>query len=471
MAIEMTKRMIRSPGNPVANFPQSSTGIGGYAPYSDYKDSGIEWLGKIPAHWGMKRLKYSAFINSDTLPETTDPDFVMSYIDIGNVDPYFGVVSSEEMTFQNAPSRARRIVHDGDTIISTVRTYLGAIALIHDLTPNTIVSTGFATIRPHKSVPKFMSYVLREAGFVGEIVARSVGVSYPAVNASEVGDISIPLPDLREQQAIATYLDRETKKIDALIEKQEQLINLLKEKRTALISHAVTKGLNPDAPLKDSGIEWLGEIPAHWGVTAAKKQFSIQLGKMLQKSPTRRGDTEVPYLKARHVQWFSVDASSLPTMWIGERESEKYCVQEGDLVVCEGGEGGRCGLVQKVPDNCIIQNALHRVREAKNGESRVEYLQYVISAVSSAKWFDATNSKATIAHFTKDKFNELSIPVPSHAEQCSIATFLDRETAKIDTLISKIHQTIELQKESRSALITAAVTGKMDVRQKSISTA
>ncbi|MCY4610309.1 MAG: restriction endonuclease subunit S [Gammaproteobacteria bacterium] len=443
----------------------------GYAPYSAYKDSGVEWLGEIPTHWEVKRLKYSATINDETLVETTDPSFVMSYIDISGVDSYRGIVSSTEMTFEDAPSRARRVVRDGDTIISTVRTYLGAIAPIRNPDPNTIVSTGFATIRPREISPDFISYVLREASLVGEIVSRSLGVSYPAVNESEIETLPILLPNLDEQYGIAAFLDRETTKIDTLIEKQERLIELLQEKRITLISHTVTKGLDSSVPMKDPGIEWLGEIPAHWEVTASKKQFSIQLGKMLQRNPTSRDDIEVPYLKARHVQWFLVDASSLPTMWISERESGKYCVQEGDLVVCEGGEGGRCGLVKKAPNNCIIQNALHRVREAPNGGSMVEYLQYVISAVSSAKWFDATNSKATIAHFTKEKFNEMSVPVPSHTEQCSIATFLDRETAKIDTLISKVYQAIKLKKEFRSALISAAVTGKIDVRQASASTA
>ena len=467
--------MMHSPENPAADFPQSSVGKESHAPYPDYKDSGIEWLGEIPAHWGVTAAKKQFSIQLGKMLQkspTRRGDTEVPYLKARHVQ-WFSVDASSLPTMWIGERESEKYcVQEGDLVVCEGGEG-GRCGLVQKVPDNCIIQNALHRVREAKngeSRVEYLQYVISAVSSAKWFDATNSKATIAHFTKDKFNELSIPVPSHAEQCSIATFLDRETEKIDTLIEKQERLIDLLKEKRAALISHAVTKGLNPDAPLKDSGIEWLGEIPAHWGVTAAKKQFSIQLGKMLQKSPTRRGDTEVPYLKARHVQWFSVDASSLPTMWIGERESEKYCVQEGDLVVCEGGEGGRCGLVQKVPDNCIIQNALHRVREAKNGESRVEYLQYVISAVSSAKWFDATNSKATIAHFTKDKFNELSIPVPSHAEQCSIATFLDRETEKIDTLISKIHQAIELQKESRSTLITAAVTGKMDVRQESVST-
>ena len=182
-----------------------------------------------------------------------------------------GIDSTEEMVFEDAPSRVRRIVRDGDTIVSTVRTYLRAIAPIRKPQSNMIVSTGFAVVRPRKVKPDFMSYALRELGFVEAIVARSVGVSYPAVNASEIGTLSIPLPQVEEQRGIADFLDRETAKLDTLVEKKRALIEKLKEKRTALISRTVTRGLPPGAAraagldshpkLKPSGIDWLGDVP------------------------------------------------------------------------------------------------------------------------------------------------------------------------------------------------------------------
>ncbi|NMA21161.1 MAG: hypothetical protein GX927_11335 [Lentisphaerae bacterium] len=186
--------------------------------YPKYKESGVEWLGKVPEHWAVKRLKYSATINDDTLPETTEPDFEFNYVDIGSVNPIEGITNTETMIFENAPSRARRKVAPGDTIVSTVRTYLRAIAPIPKTSETLIVSTGFAVIRPRKLNADFLAYALRESSFVESVVARSTGVSYPAINASEIGNIEIPLPPEDEQAAIADFLDRETGLIDALAE-------------------------------------------------------------------------------------------------------------------------------------------------------------------------------------------------------------------------------------------------------------
>ena len=209
-------------------------------PNPKLKPSGIKWLGEIPEHWEVKRLKYIATINDEALPETTDSSFEFTYVDISSVDPVAGVVARERMEFENAPSRARRIACDGDTIVSTVRTYLRAIAPIKEPTENLIVSTGFAVVRPRSVEANFLSYALRESGFVETVVARSVGVSYPAVNASDVATIPIPLPPTTEQRVIADYLDRETAKIDRMVEKVEAAIERLQEYRTALITAAVT---------------------------------------------------------------------------------------------------------------------------------------------------------------------------------------------------------------------------------------
>ena len=222
--------------------------------YPKYKSSGVEWLGDVPKGWEVKRLKYSASINDEALPETTPPEFELNYVDIGNVDSVEGIIAQEQLTFDTAPSRARRIARDGDTIVSTVRTYLRAIAPIRKSSGNLIVSTGFAVIRPDKVHPHFLSYALRESSFVETVVARSVGVSYPAVNASDVGTIPIPLPKPDEQRAIANFLDRETARLDTLVGKKRELIEKLKEKRTVLISRTVTRGLKPTRKLKPSGI-------------------------------------------------------------------------------------------------------------------------------------------------------------------------------------------------------------------------
>ena len=200
----------------------------------------------------------------------------MAYVDIGSVDSAHGIEQVEEMVFEDAPSRARRLVMDGDTIVSTVRTYLGAIAPVTEPSPDMVVSTGFAVIRPQMVDAGFISWALRERRIVQAIVARSTGVSYPAINAPEIGELIVTLPPLGEQRAVVTFLDRETKRIDSLSEKMRLLIERLSEYRTALITRTVTRGLTPEAArlagidpsprLKSSGVEWLGEVPEHWEV-------------------------------------------------------------------------------------------------------------------------------------------------------------------------------------------------------------
>lgn len=164
--------------------------------YLKYKPSGVEWLGDVPEHWEVKRLKYQVSINDDTLPETTNPEYEMLYVDISSVDPTQGIIQKEQLFFENAPSRARRIVKNGDTIVSTVRTYLRAISPVIEPEENLVVSTGFAVIRPLKMDKDYLSAAIRAPYFIEEVVSRSVGVSYPAINASEIGLISIPLPPL-----------------------------------------------------------------------------------------------------------------------------------------------------------------------------------------------------------------------------------------------------------------------------------
>ena len=197
--------------------------MSGYQPYPACKSSGIDWLGDVPEHWEEKPLKYIASINNEVLAETTDPEYEICYVDIGSVSAPYGITKTESMRFENAPSRARRKVRDGDTIVSTVRTYLRAIAPIQNPPENMIVSTGFAVIRPRKIDPGYLSYALRESRFVEIVVAKSVGVSYPAVNASDIAGIPLLLPDKKEQKAIADFLDRETAKIDALAGKKTSI--------------------------------------------------------------------------------------------------------------------------------------------------------------------------------------------------------------------------------------------------------
>jgi len=205
------------------------------------KASGIEWIGEIPEHWRLSKIKYESLINNKTLSESTDDDYEIDYIDISSVTSIGEIDGVQSLNFKDAPSRARRILSKGDTIVSTVRTYLKAIAFIENTQSNLICSTGFAVLTPlSKVVPKYLFYLMRSEKYVNEIVRRSVGVSYPAVNASDIGDLECALPDRDEQMYIVEYLDNCTTQINQLVNNIQAQIQKLKEYRQSLISEAVT---------------------------------------------------------------------------------------------------------------------------------------------------------------------------------------------------------------------------------------
>ena len=222
--------------------------------------------------WKTMKLKYISTINEETLSEDTSPYLNINYIDIGNVDSNGIIDTIATYTFSEAPSRARRIVRKGDILISTVRTYLEAITSIETDEENLIASTGFAIIRPSKTKlnQAFCRYAVKQSNFLSEVQTRSVGVSYPAINASELGNISLKVPCLKDQIEISTFLNNEILIIDALITSKTNFITLLTEKRQSLITQAATKGLNPKVKMKSTGVEWLGEVPEHWEVLQLK---------------------------------------------------------------------------------------------------------------------------------------------------------------------------------------------------------
>jgi type I restriction enzyme S subunit len=430
-------------------------------------------LGEVPEAWRVERLKYSVSINDEALPETTDPDFEFKYVDIGSVDGDIGIIKKELMIFESAPSRARRKVKSGDVIVSTVRTYLKAIAPISDENENTIVSTGFAVIRPLKICAKFLSYALRESSFVESVVARSVGVSYPAVNSSDIGGITIPLPSGDEQTAIADFLDRESGRLDTLIAKKHALIGLLKEKRTALISQTVTRGLPADAArefglephtrFKDSGIEWLGEIPEGWGITRLK----YAMNKIVDcPHETPQYDPEGEYYVVRTAD---LDLGSLSLNSAYRVDKTEYCVrirrsqiEAGDILY--GREGERWGFAATAPDgpNICLGQRMMQFRAALTHHARFLMWHLNASCVYEQGALDTTGS--TAPHVNVSTIRNYCLVVPPLLEQTAIATYLDRETTIIDTLIAKVQAAIERLQEYRTALITAAVTGKIDVR-------
>ena len=425
-------------------------------PYPHYKPSGVEWLGDVPAHWEVRRLKFSVENVSDQTRKRREREI---YLAMEHVESWTGKYreAGPDVVFDSQVKRFKA----GDVLFGKLRPYLAKVTRPNR--PGVCVGE-FLVLRPRARdmSPAYLEYLMRSKPVIDAINASTFGAKMPRADWQFIGGMVQPIPPLPEQAAIVRYLDHTVGRIVRYLRSRERLIELLEEYRQAVVQEAVTQGLDPDVPSKPSGVEWLGDVPAHWDVAAVKRYYSIQLGKMLQNFPNSPKDVEVPYLKVQHVQWFSVRTTDVPTMWASPYEMEQFGIRAGDLLVCEGGEGGRCALVEEVPPGYIIQNALHRVRTL--GTSRNDYLQYVMSAISRAGWFDAINNKATIAHFTVEKFRSLKIPIPPLAEQAAIAAYLDEQTAAVDAAMARARREIELLTEYRTRLIADVVTGQVDVR-------
>ncbi len=423
------------------------------------------WLGNLPDGWATKRLKYVSTINDETLPETTDPDYEMLYVDIGSVDATEGIQKKELMIFETAPSRARRVVQDGDTIISTVRTYLRAVAPIQNPEENLIVSTGFAVIRPKGIAPHYLSYCLRSSYFIETVVSRSVGVSYPATNPTDVSCIELPLPPLDKQQTIARFLDAKTAQIDALVAQKRQLITKLKEKRSALIARAVTRGLPPEAA-KAAGLApnpemqnaeegWIGEMPIHW-----KAKKGRHLGRLIGSvAPAEEDITEdedgVPYAKVDDLNFLD---SSLRLTYTKVRL--QCAPPRWNTIVLFPKRGAaiftnKVALAHRVTfDSNLLGWEIHKSSDPK-------FVAYCLIA----RRLDDLADVSTVPQINNKHIYPAKFPHPPKSEQEAIVVFLDSATTRIDQLVGNVEGAIDRLTEYRQALITSAVTGKIDVRE------
>lgn len=430
--------------------------------YESYKDSCIEWVGEVPEHWEVMKLKHVASFNDEVLGDKTDDNLEIEYVEISNVHASMGLHTTEKMLFKDAPSRARRLVKHGDVIVSTVRTYLRAISKIENPPANMVVSTGFAVIRPKDIQYRFAGYLLISEYIIHEIIARSVGVSYPAINASELVNIKVILPPLKEQKAIGDFLDTKTAHIDTLIQKKQQLIALLEEEKTAVINEAVTKGLNPDAPMKDSGVEWLGMVPEHWEVKKLKWFAKTNSGSTPNSS--RQEDYyngDIPWIRTLDLNNNEVFQTELKITEKALAETScKINPLNTVMVAMYGGEGtiGKSGISRLVASTnqaicCILPN------DSFDSDYLHEYIKFY-----RPYWMIGAEGTRRDPNISQDDIKNLIVIFPPIEEQVKISIYIRNKTDKITETITYTKKEIELMQEYRTALISEAVTGKIDVR-------
>jgi type I restriction enzyme S subunit len=429
--------------------------MGNYQGYQKYKDSGVVWLGDIPEHWEQKRFKFSVnLINNKIEAENSN----LSYMGLEHIESWTG----KKIEDKNASSEGiGSHFLPNDVLFGKLRPYLAKVYL-SDI--EGLASTEALVLRCKNNIfPKFLKYYILSRDFINIVDSSTFGAKMPRASWDFIGNLFFIFPPLNEQQKIAQFLDYKTKQIDELIKKKETLIEKLDEKRTAIISHAVTKGLDSSVTMKDSGIEWLGDIPKHWKVIRLKHLANkITDGEHI--SP-KNIDIGIPLLSAKDIRerYIRFDDAS----YVTEEDAQvfwKRCKPEkGDiLIVSRGATVGRIGFVEINTKFCLMGSViLIKLNDIVYPDfiyfaTNQNYVQKSIIQVS-----DASAQQAIYLIDVK----ETKFFIPPYNEQKQISKHLDQKTTQIDQQKAKIKEAIELLKEYRTSLITNAVTGKIDVSQ------
>lgn len=431
-----------------------------YKTYSTYKESEIPWVGSIPAAWAV-RPAFTLVEESSLSNKEGRENYVLS-LSYGRIIPRdvesnFGLLPESFNTYQ--------IIDDGTIVLRLTDLQNDQRSLrVGRATQRGIITSAYTALKCKKIFDNRYAYYLLHSYDTSKAFYGMGGGLRQSMGFDDLKRLPLLIPTLAEQVSIIAFLEHETSKIDALIAKQRRLIELLQEKRQAVISRVVTKGLNSNAPMKDSREEWLGRIPQHWIVAKLNYRYTVELGKMLDEKRIT-GEHPVPYLRNQDVQWGSMNLLELPVMDIAPDEYERYTIQEGDLLVCEGGDIGRAAIVHDVKERYGFQKALHRLRPRNIAKDTTDFFYFVLVAAKEQGVFEENDTKATISHLPAEKFRQYRFAFPPLEEQQKIASFLRVQCTKLSNIITRARQGIALLQERRTALISAAVTGKIDVRE------
>jgi type I restriction enzyme S subunit len=443
--------------------------------YSEYRHSGFEWL-KVPAHWTIEKLKHVSSVTVSNVDKHTTAGEQTIHL-CNYVDVYRNDIIDDRIEFMQAtasPEETRKFsLCQGDVLITKDSESWNDIAVpayVASQLSGVICGYHLALVRPDQTrlrgeylARAFAADAVRHQFHLAATGVTRFGLSRHAIESSV-----LPVPPVAEQEAIAAFLDRETAKIDVLVAKKERLIELLQEKRTALITHAVTKGLDPNVSAKDSGVEWLGEIPAHWEVKPLKAVSGLQTGLTLGKKYEGRSLATRPYLRVANVQDGFLALDDILEVELPLQETGRYELRVGDVLMTEGGDFDKLGrghVWEGQIAGCLHQNHIFAVR------SRPEvldprFLAFTMGSGYGRAYFTATSKQSTnLASTNSTKLRNLPMPVPRISEQEQIVRWVNEEAERTDALVVKVQSASDRLKEFRTALISAAVTGKIDVRE------
>jgi len=430
-----------------------------YRAYPAYKDSGVEWIGQVPEHWKVARVKRLASLRNERRNDVSTDTI---YIGLEDVEAGSGQYKPTNGSSRQSEDSTVGIFYEGDVLYGKLRPYLRK-AIISEMAG--CCSTEFLVLRAEKTEPRWLQEWLLTPDVTHQIVSGCEGAKMPRADWGHIGSIEVVYPDQPEQAKILTSLDRETARIDALIEKKTRFIELLNEKRQALITHAVTKGLDPNVKMKDSGIEWIGQVPEHWEVKPFKYILSAPMSYGANESAESDDPNHPRYIRITDLtENGTLREDTFKTLpW---DKAYSYLLSDGDILLARSGatvgksflyretNGAACFAGYLIKASCDEEKALPK------------YIYAYLQSHSYWEYISGSNIQSTIQNVSAEKYSSMVLPVPQREEQATIVATLDRDTARTDALISKAEQSITLLKERRAAFITAAVTGQIDLRGK-----
>ncbi len=448
------------------------TVLGKYQPYPEYKDSGIEWVGDIPANWNVSKLRYMFSFNKGlTITKESLKDDGIPCVNYGEVHSKFGFevdprkhelkcVDEFYLTTSN-----ESLLKKGDFVFADTSEDIDGSGNFTHLNSDIATFAGYHTIIARlfdKSNYRFFAYLFDSQEFRTQIRHAVKGVKVYSITQAILRGACICLPPADEQRTIAAFLDYETARIDKLIAQQQRLIELLKEKRQAVISHAVTKGLNPDAPMKDSGVEWLGEVPEHW-IVAGFKKYIEPIVDYRGKTPTKT-ESGVFLVTARNIKNGIIDYS-LSEEFISDDDYEEVMRRGkpkiGDVLFTTEAPLGEVAQIDN--ENIALAQRIIKFR-GKSNVLDCSYLKLFIQSTEFQQGLMTFATGSTALGIKSDRLSYLKQFVPPLTEQTQIVEAVKEHSKKYEKLIEVASQAIEHMQERRTALVSAAVTGKIDLR-------
>lgn len=426
----------------------------GYAQYKELDSSGVSWLQKKPSHWRIKRLKFSTDLINNKVSAEDSP---LPYLGLEHIESWTGRKIEGEIS--NSEGLASSFVV-GDVLFGKLRPYL---AKVHLAQQDGLISSEALVVRSKDELDaEFLKYYMLSRDFINIVDSSTYGSKMPRASWDFIGNLPVLLPDVEEQKVIARFLDFKTAQIDALIAKKKSLLEKLAEKCTTLISHAVTKGLDPSVPMKDSKAAWLGHIPRHWEAKRLKFVISEPL-KYGANEAAELTDPELPrYIRITDVN----DDGSLRDETfrsLPEEIADGYLLSDGDILLARSGATVGKSFIYK-PSWGVAAYAGYLIRARMSEAVNADFAYLFLQSSCYWQWLSSVFIQATIQNVSAEKYANLVIPVPPVKEQLSIVTRLLTQLKRIDVQRERANLAVERLIEYRSALITNAVTGKIDVR-------